>query len=202
MAKIIAGTAPEMGRVTLAGNTTGNELKRGFEVNVIYPLIIQTILAKRDIEMFSLELGDEVSNKTCGCCGEQYKSVTGFIKQDNDAYAVYFATLQTGHPEITVGLTVSIGKWWDDTALDERHWIYLTVKPSPENYNMRIEEPDRSAHFDFKPLGIALSREEALASSMKEDFFAVADYIVDTDPAVNSYLAGQLVNVRGRVCKH
>jgi len=103
--------------------------------------------------MFSLELGDEVSNKTCDCCGEQYKSVVGFIKQDSDAYAIYFATLQTGHPDITVGLTVSIGKWWDDTALDERHWIYLTVEPSPENFNMRIEEPNGSAHFNFKPLG-------------------------------------------------
>lgn len=152
--------------------------------------------------MFSLELGDEVTNKICDCCGEQYKSVVGFIKQDNDAYAVYFASLQTGHPEITVGLTVSIGKWWDDTALDERHWICLTVKPSPENFNMRIEEPSCSPHADFKPLGIALTREQALASSMREDFFAVADYIVAEDPAVYSYLIGQQINIRGRVCKH
>jgi hypothetical protein len=152
--------------------------------------------------VFSLELGDEVSNKTCNCCGKPYQSVVGFIKQDNDAYAVYFATLQTGHSDITAGLTVSIGKWWDDAALDERYWIYLTVKPSPENFNMRIEEPNASPHLNFKPLGIALSREDALASSLREDFFAVADYIVAEDPAVNSYLMGQQVNIRGRICKH
>jgi len=152
--------------------------------------------------VFSLELGDEVSNKACQCCGEQYQSVVGFIKRDNDAYGVYFAALQTGHPDITVGLTVSIGKWWDDTALDERHWIYLTIKPSEENFNMRIEEPNCSSHFSFKPLGIALTREEALASSLRDDLFAVADYIVAEDPAVNSYLMGQQINIRGRVCKH
>jgi len=152
--------------------------------------------------MFSLELGEEISNKTCSCCGEQYKSVVGFIKRDDDAYAVYFATLQTGHKDITVGLTVSVGTWWDDTALDDRHWIYLTVKPSPTNFNMRIEEPDSSPHVNFKPLGIALSREEALSSNLKDDFFAVADYVVLEDPAVNSYLMGQEVNIRGRVCKH
>ena len=152
--------------------------------------------------LFSLDLGDEVTNKTCPCCGEEYKSVVGFIKRDDDAYAVYFATLQTGHAEISVGLTVSIGKWWDDAALDERHWIYLTIKPSPENFNMRIGEPNGSAHADFKPLGIALTREEALASSMREDFFAVADYIVDEDPAVKSYLIGEPINIRGRICKH
>jgi hypothetical protein len=95
-----------------------------------------------------------------------------------------------------------MGKWWDDTALDERHWIYLTIKPSPENFNMRIEEPSGSSHADFKSLGIALTREEALASDMKDDFFAVADYIVAEDPAVKSYLMGEQINIRGRVCKH
>ena len=53
---------------------------------------------------------------------------------------------------------------------------------------MRIEEPGGSAHADFKALGIALTREEALASNMREDFFAVADFVVAEDPAVNSYL--------------
>jgi len=91
---------------------------------------------------------------------------------------------------------------WDDTALDERHWICLTVKPSDGNFNMRVEEPEVSRHKDFKPLGIALSREKALSNELKHDFFAVADYIVVEDPAVNSYLLGKEVNIRGRLCKH
>ena len=84
--------------------------------------------------MYSLELGDEVSNIDCSCCGERLKGVCGFIKKDNDAYSVYFATLHTGHNEIVVSLTVSIGKWWDDTALTERHWIELTVKPAENDF--------------------------------------------------------------------
>ncbi len=152
--------------------------------------------------MFSLELGEEVSNITCNCCGEGFKSVCGFIKKDDDAYGVYFATLHTGHSDITASLTISVGKWWDDTALDERHWVELTVKPSETNFNMRLEEPDCSRHKDFKSLGIALGRDEALSSHLKEDFFAIADYVVVEDPAVNSYLLGNEVNIRGRVCKH
>jgi len=150
--------------------------------------------------MFSLELGDNVSNFTCNCCGEKFKSVCGFIKKDDDAYSVYFATLHTGHKEIMVGLTISIGKWWDDTALDERHWTFLTVTPSETTFDMRVEEPDGSRHADFKPLGIALSRDEA--SGLTDDFFAVADYIVVEDPAVSSYLKGREVNISGRVCQH
>ena len=106
---------------------------------------------------------------------EHYKSV-GFIKRNDDAYAVYLATLQTGHPDITTGLTLSIGKWWEDTALDERHWICHTVRLS-ENFHMRIEKPTGSPHINFKPLGIALSRESALTSDLKDEIFAVADYI-------------------------
>jgi hypothetical protein len=34
---------------------------------------------------------------------------------------VYFAGLKTGHQDIAVDLTAGIGKWWDDTALNERH---------------------------------------------------------------------------------
>lgn len=122
--------------------------------------------------MYSLELGDEVSNVSCNCCGEQFKSVCGFIKKYNEAYSVYFATLHTGHAEILASLTISIGKWWDDTALNERHWIELAVKPAETTFNMRIEERNPSRHKDFKPLGIAMSRSEALSSDLKDDFFA------------------------------
>jgi hypothetical protein len=152
--------------------------------------------------MFSLELAEEISNIICDCCGERFKSVCGFIKKDDDAYSVYFATLYTGHSDIAMDLTLSIGKWWDDTALDQRHWIFLKVEPSAENFNMRIEQPEGSRHKDFRPLGIALSRDEALSSPLKDDFFAVADYVVAEDPAVNSYLMGHEVNIRGRICKH
>ncbi len=41
-----------------------------------------------------------------------------------------------------------------------------------------------------------------MLSDMKDNFFAVADYVVVQDPAVNSYLRGKEVNIRGKVCKH
>jgi hypothetical protein len=152
--------------------------------------------------MLSLELGEEVSNLLCPCCGKPYKSVSGFIHKDDNAYSVYFATLQTGHEEICVGLTLSIGKWWDDNALDERHWILLTIHPTPTDFGMRIDEPEASSHANFKHLGIALSRAEALESRLRDQFFEVADFIVENDPAVNSYLRGKPVNISGRICKH
>jgi len=119
-------------------------------------------------------------------------SVCGFITRNGDAYSMYFALLHTGHDEIVALLTISIGKWWDDDAFDQRRWLALTVRPSEKQFNMRIDEPEQSRHVNWKPLGIALSRSEALESPLRDEFFAVADYIVETDPTVKLYLNGQL----------
>jgi hypothetical protein len=153
---------------------------------------------------FSLELGSEVANIICGHCEKPFKSVYGFIKKDDWAYSAYFATLQTGHDKITVGLSVSIGKWWDDTAVDERTWIYMLVWPSESGsgFEVRIEEPEGSRHSDSKILGGKLSADEARHSPLLNDFFAVADFVIDNDPAVLSYLSGEEINIEGRVCKH
>ena len=156
--------------------------------------------------MLSLELGNEVANLACGCCGKPFKSVNGFIKKDNWAYSVYFASLQTGHDEICVGLTISIGKWWDDSnaAVQQREWVYMRVWPSEtgSGFEVRLEEPDSSRHADNESLGKRLTSEDARKSPHLDDFFAVSDFIIDNDPAVWSYLSGQEVNITGRVCQH
>lgn len=153
---------------------------------------------------FSLELGPEVANIICDHCGKPFKSVHGYIKKDDWAYSVYFATLQSGHDDIVVGLTVSIGKFWDDSAVDERSWVYMRVWPSESGsgFEIRLEEPDASRHVNSKILGKKLSCEEANKSLLRSDFFDVAGYVIDNDPAVLSYLSGEEINIAGRICKH
>jgi hypothetical protein len=76
---------------------------------------------------------------------------------------VYFATLQTGHDDIAVGLSVSIRKFWDDSAVDERSWVYMRVWPSDSGngFEMRVEEPEASRHVNSKILGTKLTSDEA-----------------------------------------
>jgi hypothetical protein len=161
---------------------------------------------ENSVEGFSLELGPEVANMVCDQCGKSLKSVNGYLKKDDWAYSVYFATLQTGHDEIEVGLTVSIGKWWDDSdsAVAERSWVYMKVWPSESGsgFEIRIEEPEGSRHVNLKNLGNKLTPDDARESPLLNDFFAVADYAIDHDPAVISYLSGDEINIAGRVCKH
>jgi hypothetical protein len=160
----------------------------------------------KEFSVFSLELGSEVANLTCGCCGKPFKSVCGFIKKNDWAYSTYFATLQSGHKEIRVGLTVSIGKWWDDSdeAVAQREWVYMHVWPSESGsgFEVRLEEPDSSRHADSQILGCKLQPEQARSHPLLDEFFAVSDFIIDNDPAVLSYLSGEEINIAGRVCPH
>lgn len=153
---------------------------------------------------FSLELGPEVANISCDHCGKALKSVNGFIKRNDWAYSVYLATLQTGHKNIEVGFSVSIGKWWDESAVAERSWVYMRIWPSESGggFEMRIEEPEASRHVNLKNLGKKLTSKEANQSPLLSDFFDVAEYAVDNDPALLSYLMGEEINIAGRVCSH
>jgi hypothetical protein len=147
-----------------------------------------------------------VANIPCDCCGKPFKSVCGFIKKDDWAYSVYFATLNSGHDKISVGLTVSIGKWWDDSedAIQQREWIYMKAWPSESGsgFEVRIDDPDSSRHATMEILGRKLEPDQARQSSNRDEFFAVCDFILDNDPAVLSCLSGREINIKGRVCKH
>ena len=150
--------------------------------------------------MFSLELGSEVANLTCDCCGKLFKSVCGLSRRIDWAYSAYFATLQTGHGEIGVGLTVSIGKWWDDSeeGIQQREWAYMRVWPSESGsgFEVRLEDPDLSRHTNSKMLGRKLTPERAQQSPDLDEFFAISDFVIDNDPAVLSYLSGEELKSR------
>ena len=64
---------------------------------------------------------------------------------------------------------------------------------------MMVRDPEESFYFGRGDLlGRGMSRQEALKSSLLDDFFLVADHIVANDPAVKSYLLGERVSTEGR----
>lgn len=143
----------------------------------------------------AIELGDELSDISCYQCGGTHKSAYGFIYKSDDAFGVYFATLHTGHFEPSIGLTLSVGTWWDDKAIDERSWVFLRVWVEQKGYRMKLLDPMLSQHRNYKALGTALDRSVALADPLRDEFFAVADFIVENDPAVTSYLDTGIIDL-------
>src|SRR5215471_8951895 len=60
---------------------------------------------------YGIEFNDKIESFKCPHCGEESKTVWGWVSKDNAAYAVYFANLMTGHQEMSARLTISIGGW-------------------------------------------------------------------------------------------
>ncbi len=152
--------------------------------------------------MYAIELNDQIKTFDCPDCGEKSMTVWGFVSKNNVAHAIYYAGLMTGHEHASVRLTISIGGWGVDSADEQdvagRNWIFLEARPTTDSYEMMVREPEESFYFDKRILGKSMSRTQALASPLLNEFFAVADFIAFNDPAVKSYLIGQEVSVLGR----
>lgn len=129
-------------------------------------------------------------------------TVWGFVSRDNAAHAIYYAGLMTGHEQASVRLTISIGGWGvenrDEQTVEGRNWLIIEARPTRDSYEMMVREPEESFYFDKRILGKPITRTEALASSLLDEFFAIADFIVFNDPAVKSYLMGEEVSASGR----
>ena len=147
---------------------------------------------------YGIEFNDTIKSFQCPHCGEESKTVWGWVSKDNAAHAAYFVNLMTGHQEISARLTISIGGWGEEDNLRNRMWVYIETRPIPSRYEMMVREPEESLYNGKQILGTPLTRSEALASPLMQEFFAVADYIAFNDPAVRSYLIGEPVSIMGR----
>jgi hypothetical protein len=62
---------------------------------------------------------------------------------------------------------------------------------------MALRNPQQSNFFPWTRGGTPLTPDEARASEEIEEMWAVADYVVETDPAISSYLDGSELDVTG-----
>jgi hypothetical protein len=147
---------------------------------------------------YTLEIGEYIYRLRCECCGQRKKRVWGFISKDGDAHAVYYALLNVEDKRPRVGLTLSVGPWWDGTQPSQRSWLHLEVWPEDDGVHMSIREPQQSNFYPWEKGGTPLNREDAKSSYVIEEIWSVADFIIMTDMAVSSYLDANSVDSEGR----
>ena len=147
---------------------------------------------------YGIELNPTIKPFKCPHCGETSITVWGSVSKDNLAHAVYYAGLMTGHAEISARITISMGGWGEGVDETVRRWVFIEAHPMADRYELMIREPEESLYHGARLLGTPLTRAQALESTLKEEFFAVADCIAFNDPAVKSYLLGEEVSSKGR----
>ena len=158
---------------------------------------------------YSLEPGENLWSLICKCCGKEKNRVMGLVYKYGSAHAKYYALLNVAEERHRVGLTLSVGPWSDssarsartsdlDSELSERSWAHLDVWSEYDGTHMDIRHPNTSSHYPWEKGGAPLTREQARVSSAIQEIWSVAAFVIDTDPAVSSYLNGRGVNPVGR----
>lgn len=147
---------------------------------------------------FSLETGEGIVRVTCECCGNEKKRVWGFVSKSGDAHAVYYALLNVTEKRPRIGLTVSVGPWWDGADPSQRSWCHIDIRTEPDKFQLVIRDPKESTFSPWESGGRPLTPEQAAASGLTDEIQSVSKFIVQTDPAVSSYLDEMELNTVGR----
>jgi hypothetical protein len=135
-----------------------------------------------------IELGDGETYATCECCGRRAPSVVGFVTDDGDAFAVYYAGWTEGHAR-GVSLIIGVGAWDDDATPADRRSFGLRSWLSGEALHFEVQDPAVSRYGHNTYLGAMLSRAAALADPALAAVYHVAEHIAEDDPRVRDALA-------------
>ena len=136
----------------------------------------------------AIELGDGSTFATCECCGRRAPSVVGFVSEDGDALAVYYAGWTEGHEEGGVSLIIGLGDWDDDASPADRRSFGLRCWVDADQINFEVQEPAASRYGANTFLGAMLPRAAALSDPALGTVFHVAEHIVQDDPRVRDAL--------------
>ncbi|MDI2130830.1 hypothetical protein [Yinghuangia seranimata] len=125
----------------------------------------------------------------CECCNVPIDKVWGFIRNDGEPYAVFYANCYH-HGDHDVWIDVIFGTWGTDTHTD--HITFgCRVGPIPgEAAPAASLVPAASTYPDDALFGLKLDRDSARAHPRLADFWTAVDYLLENEPTVSAHLYG------------
>lgn len=126
-----------------------------------------------------------VRDKACDSCGEAFHHVTGFIKDSDGPYAVYFAACH-GHPDKEAQIDVVLGSWGYDPPIQDHLTFSCRLRPEGAS----LADAPLASSSDSAMLGVRLSRQDALDHPRVSDFWEVIDLLAECDESINLSVHG------------
>ena len=137
-----------------------------------------------------IKLGDGTTFAICECCGAKAPSVVGFVYEDDNAYAVYYAGWTEGHAYRRISLVIGLGSFDDDALPADRRSFGLRCWEQDDEIRFEVQEPMMSRYGDVEYLGSMLTRSAALADPDIDGIFHIAEHIAQDDARVRAALEG------------
>lgn len=136
--------------------------------------------------MIEIEFEEPVV-KICECCGNESVTLTRFVYQDGDAFAVYYSKFTLSHPDKVVYGLIGVGEWGDGSEPKDRIAFPFRIWVKEGQFQVGLVDASESPWNNVTFLGTILNRDEALKSSWIKDVFHITDHIVTDDMAVVDY---------------
>jgi hypothetical protein len=132
----------------------------------------------------------EPSSSRCDCCGGVTTSLTRFVYQDGDAYAIYYARFGVTHEPRVVDAVVSLGEWGEEAGPGDRVAFPFRLRAAESEYQVTVVDAAESPWEGVKLLGRMLDRAEALHHERLAEVFHISDHMVREDVPLRDYLDG------------
>ncbi len=139
--------------------------------------------------MLTIEFSEPSAVK-CECCGGLTRSLTRFVYEDGDAYAIYYARFGEGHEPRVVDAVVSVGDWSEGSRPWDRVAIALRLRSAESEYQVTVVDAAESPWNGIALLGRMLDRAEALEHERLADVFHISDHMVRDDRPLREHLDG------------
>jgi len=139
--------------------------------------------------MLEIEPGGKVVEATCDHCGKPMTRVTGFVHQDGDAHAIYFASCYQ-HDRNEVWIDGVFSPTWADEA-EDRFTFGCRVGVFEGQSEPGASLVAAAAAFgDSATFGHKITRDEALVHPALGDFWALVDHVLTNDRVVSTFVYG------------
>jgi hypothetical protein len=133
---------------------------------------------------------EPAKRKACECCGGVTTTLTRFVYEDGQAYAVYYARFADNHPDRIVQAIVSIGDWGEDSGPWDRVAFPFEIRVAETGCQVGLTDAADSPWQDTDVLGRVLDRQEALEHERLQEVFHISDHMVSDDQPLREYLGG------------
>jgi hypothetical protein len=133
---------------------------------------------------------EEPSSSKCECCGGVTTSLTRFVYEDGNAYAIYYARFGLDHEPRVVEAVVSVGEWGEDSGPWDRVAFSLRLRATEGEYQVTVVDAAESPWEGVELLGRILDRADALEHERLDEIFHITDHMVRDDAPLRDYLNG------------
>jgi len=119
-----------------------------------------------------------VHDTLCDCCGQQSRTVTGFVYRDDAAAAAYFVQWTLGGVDSHgANFDLILGRWGEGATSSDRSAVAVEFRRTPDGPAFMVVDASARPAGRSELVGRALSREGVVGTPLAKVAFDIIDAV-------------------------